>query len=219
MTRLAETFGGSSGGSTAQPARESVPAPHPVYTPAPVVDRAPEPVYQAPVEPAWTPEPVPAPAPAWTPAAPEPVAVGGPPAPVELPDSAEPSAPGYSPASGPEHYERHVKASLAFDGARGAGVFDVATGELLAGAANDASLDLAVAARTSADLVRAKLSTMKSLGLNESMEDIVATFSSSFHILGTLTPDNSVFAFLAVNNKSQLSLVRLRFTKLRDHTA
>jgi hypothetical protein len=162
----------------------------------------------------------PAPEPVYVAPAPEPVLVAPAPELALVAPAPVQAAPVGKPVSGTkEHYERVVTDCLNLTGARGAAVFDVATGQLLAGASNDASLDLAVAANVSAELVRAKLTTMKSLGLHESMEDIVATFTDSFHILGSMSADNSVFAFLAVNNKSQLSLIRLRFTKLRDNTA
>lgn len=199
MSRLAEALGERSGGSSAPTSRATAPASTPTFQP---VAPAPQPV--AVVEPVAVVAPAPAPVPVFEPA---PVAVV---APAPAPTSA---------LSASERYTRLVQESLALSGVSGAAVFDVATGSLLAGSHKDPSFDLARAAAGSAEMVRAKLQTMKSLGLDEGMEDLVASFGAGLHLLGSMASDNSVFGFLDITDKSQAAIVRMRFTKLRDHTA
>ncbi|HEY3978217.1 MAG TPA: hypothetical protein VGM79_13150 [Streptosporangiaceae bacterium] len=73
-------------------------------------------------------------------------------------------------------------------------------------------LDLEVAAAGNTEVVRAKLRTMESLRLNDTIEDILITLTKQYHVFRLLknsTQDHGLFLYLALDrNKSNLALAR-----------
>ena len=98
---------------------------------------------------------------------------------------------------------------LTVDGAMSAAVVDSSSGMLLGGAGSGIDLDVAAAGNT--EVVRAKLKTIKSLGLSDSIDDILITLSNQYHIIRQLASNPSVFIYLVLDKaKSNLALAHIK---------
>lgn len=98
---------------------------------------------------------------------------------------------------------------VAVDGAMAAAVVDSGSGMLLGGAGSGIDLELAAAGNT--EVVRAKLKTAKSLGLADSIDDILITLSSQFHIIRPLASHPEVFIYFVLDRaKANLALARIK---------
>lgn len=101
---------------------------------------------------------------------------------------------------------------LKTDGAMAAALVDSSSGLLLGKAGSGVDLDVAAAGNT--EVVRAKLKTIKSLGLDERIDDILITLSSQYHIIRPLTSTPEVFIYLVLDvSKSNLALARINVKK------
>jgi hypothetical protein len=100
------------------------------------------------------------------------------------------------------------------DGAMCAALVDSASGMLLGKAGS--GLDLEIAAAGNTEVVRAKLKTIKSLGLDDTIDDILITLSTQYHIIRPLGENPEVFLYLVLDRaKANLALARLK-TKAAD---
>ena len=96
---------------------------------------------------------------------------------------------------------------LEVDGAMCAAVVDANSGMLLGKAGSGVDLDLAAAGNT--EVVRAKMKTMKSLGLNDAIEDILITLGKQYHIIRPVAAKAGLFIYLVLDKaKSNLALAR-----------
>ncbi|CAO1648888.1 hypothetical protein I6E68_00890 [Salinibacterium sp. NSLL150] len=101
-----------------------------------------------------------------------------------------------------------LAALLETDGAMAAAVVDSGSGMLLGSAGSGIDLDAAAAGNT--EVVRAKLKTMKALGLKDSIDDILITLSSQYHIIRPLASNPEVFIYFVLDKaKSNLALARI----------
>jgi predicted regulator of Ras-like GTPase activity (Roadblock/LC7/MglB family) len=95
------------------------------------------------------------------------------------------------------------------DGAMCAAVVDSSTGMLLGEAGS--GLDLEVAAAGNTEVVRAKLKTIKALGLDDTIDDILITLSNQYHVIRPLAKNPEVFLYLVLDrSKSNLALARIK---------
>lgn len=102
-----------------------------------------------------------------------------------------------------------LQALLAVDGAKAAAVVDSSTGMLLGEAGS--GIDLEVAAAGNTEVVRAKLRTVKSLGLDDNIDDILITLTTQYHVIRPLTTTPEVFIYLVLDRaKSNLALARIK---------
>ena len=98
---------------------------------------------------------------------------------------------------------------ISVDGAMCAAVVDSSSGMVLGTAGSGLDLDLAAAGNT--EVVRAKLNTIKSLGLSDTIDDILITLSSQYHIIRPLGSTPEVFIYLVLNRaKANLALARIK---------
>ncbi|MBA8886331.1 hypothetical protein FHW12_000522 [Dokdonella fugitiva] len=96
---------------------------------------------------------------------------------------------------------------LEVDGALCAAVVDANSGMLLGKIGTGLDLDLAAAGNT--EVVRAKMKTMKSLGLNDAIEDILITLGKQYHIIRPVAAKVGLFIYLVLDkSKSNLALAR-----------
>ncbi|MGN6518736.1 MAG: hypothetical protein ACTHK2_04845 [Dokdonella sp.] len=96
---------------------------------------------------------------------------------------------------------------LEVDGALCAAVVDANSGMLLGKIGTGLDLDLAAAGNT--EVVRAKMKTMKSLGLNDAIEDILITLGKQYHIIRPVATKAGLFIYLVLDKaKSNLALAR-----------
>lgn len=91
------------------------------------------------------------------------------------------------------------------DGAMCAALVDYNSGMILGQDGSGVDLELAAAGNT--ELVRAKLKTMRSLGLEDTIEDILITLSKQYHILRPSTHHEGLFLYLVLD-KANLALAR-----------
>ncbi|MGN6502628.1 MAG: hypothetical protein ACTHKX_06965 [Pseudolysinimonas sp.] len=102
-----------------------------------------------------------------------------------------------------------LDALVKVDGALCAALVDSSSGMVLGTAGSGLDLDAAAAGNT--EVVRAKLKTIKSLGLDEQIEDILITLTSQYHIIRPLAATPEVFIYLVLETaKSNLALARLK---------
>jgi hypothetical protein len=96
---------------------------------------------------------------------------------------------------------------MEVDGALCGAVVDANSGMLLGKAGSGMDLDLAAAGNT--EVVRAKLKTMKSLGLNDAIEDILITLGKQYHIIRLVHAKPGLFVYLVLDKaRSNLALAR-----------
>ncbi len=96
---------------------------------------------------------------------------------------------------------------LSQDGALCAAIVDYNTGMLLGSAGSGVDLELAAAGNT--EVVRAKVKTMKSLGLQDSIDDILITLGKQYHILRPSVNNEGVFVYYVLDkSRANLALAR-----------
>ena len=96
---------------------------------------------------------------------------------------------------------------MTMDGAMCAAVVDYNSGMMLGSVGSGVDLELAAAGNT--EVVRAKMKTMKALGLNENIDDILITLGKQYHIIRPSEQLAGVFVYYVLDNKrANLALAR-----------
>jgi predicted regulator of Ras-like GTPase activity (Roadblock/LC7/MglB family) len=96
---------------------------------------------------------------------------------------------------------------LTVDGAMCAAVVDSASGMMLG--SSGSGVDLEVAAAGNTEVVRSKLKTMRQLGLNDVIDDILITLGKQYHIIRPVSRKEGVFVYFVLDkSKSNLALAR-----------
>jgi hypothetical protein len=102
---------------------------------------------------------------------------------------------------------------LQLDGALASAVVDANSGMLLGEAGAGVDMELAAAGNT--EVVRAKLKTMKSLSLNDVIEDILITLGKQYHIIRPLAAAEGIFIYYVLDkSKSNLALARRKLQEV-----
>lgn len=100
-----------------------------------------------------------------------------------------------------------LKNLMENDGALAAAVVDSNSGLMLGGVGTTVDLELAAAGNT--EVVRAKIKTMKSLGLNETIDDILITLDTQYHVINLSTESPGLFVYYVLGkSKANLALAR-----------
>ena len=104
---------------------------------------------------------------------------------------------------------------MTLDGALCAAVVDYNSGMLLGSIGSGVDLELAAAGNT--EVVRAKLKTMKSLGLNDTIEDILITLGKQYHILRPAEKINGIFIYYVLDSgRANLALARRKISDVES---
>ncbi|MBL8297113.1 MAG: hypothetical protein JNN30_02090 [Rhodanobacteraceae bacterium] len=102
-----------------------------------------------------------------------------------------------------------LSALMQTDGALCAALVDANSGMTLGKTGAGLDLDLAAAGNT--EVLHAKLKTMRGLGLNDVIEDILITLGSQYHIIRPIATAAGLFVYLVLD-KSQSNLALARHT-------
>jgi predicted regulator of Ras-like GTPase activity (Roadblock/LC7/MglB family) len=106
-----------------------------------------------------------------------------------------------------------MQALLTIDGAMCAALVDSESGMILGQIGS--GLDLEIAAAGNTEVVRAKLKTMRALGLNDVIEDILITLGKHYHILRPMATKEGLFLYLVLDkSKSNLALARRKVQEI-----
>ena len=108
-------------------------------------------------------------------------------------------------------YQEKLDEIMEIDGAVGVALVDAASGMALATSGSPKGLDLEVAAAGNTNVLKAKTSTMESLGLSESIEDILITLDSQIHMIRPATSESGkgLFIYVALDKKkANLAMAR-----------
>jgi hypothetical protein len=96
---------------------------------------------------------------------------------------------------------------LGMDGALCAAVVDSSSGMMLGSAGSGVDLEVAAAGNT--EVVRSKMKTMRALGLNDVIEDILITLGKQYHIIRPSARKEGVFIYFVLDKqKSNLAMAR-----------
>jgi hypothetical protein len=108
--------------------------------------------------------------------------------------------------------ETALKEAMAIDGALGASLVDWESGMSLGAVGGGKYLDLDVAAAGNTEVIRAKMRTMESLRLDDTIEDILITLAKQYHLIRLLKSSRSeqgLFLYLVLDRqKANLALAR-----------
>ena len=95
-------------------------------------------------------------------------------------------------------------------------VVDSDTGLMLASAGGE-SFDLEAAGAANTEVVKAKLTAIHTLGLNEAIEDILITLDTQFHLIRPLEHSPTVFIYVALDKRNaNLGMARLQVKKIEQ---
>ena len=103
--------------------------------------------------------------------------------------------------------ETSLEELLSIDGAVGGCIVDYTSGMSLGSAGTGVDLELAAAGNT--EVVKAKMATMKSLGIEGGIEDILITLKDQLHIIRPTVQHEGLFIYLVLDKaKANLALAR-----------
>jgi hypothetical protein len=108
--------------------------------------------------------------------------------------------------------ETALKEAMAIEGATGAALVDWDSGMALGTLGGGKYLDLDLAAAGNTEVVRAKMRTLETLHLNDSVEDILITLTTQYHLIRLLRDAGgaqNLFLYLVLDrSKANLALAR-----------
>lgn len=104
---------------------------------------------------------------------------------------------------------------MGVDGALGTCIVDYKSGMVLGKSGGGVDLELAGAGNS--EVVKAKMKTMKDLGIKGDIEDILITLDTQFHIIRPATKHDNLFVYLVLDkDKSNLALARRKVQSIEE---
>ena len=116
--------------------------------------------------------------------------------------------------------ETALKEAMTIDGALGVALVDWESGFSLGNLGGGKYLDLDLAAAGNTEVIRAKMRTMDSLQLNDSIEDILITLNKQYHLIRLLKnsrDEQGLFLYLVLDRqKANLALARHNLRRIES---
>lgn len=113
-----------------------------------------------------------------------------------------------------------LKTAMGIEGAIGVALVDWQSGMTLGTQGGGNVLDLNLAAAGITDVVRAKMRTMESLGLDDTIEDVLITLDKQYHLLRLLRDQRigmGLFLYLVLDrSKANLALARYHLARIES---
>ena len=104
------------------------------------------------------------------------------------------------------------------EGAMCAALVDYQSGMLLESVGSGVDLEVAAAGNT--EVVRAKMKTMKSLGISDAIEDILISLGKQYHIIRPVEKHDGLFIYYVLDRaRSNLAMARRRVLEVEGQTA
>ena len=105
---------------------------------------------------------------------------------------------------------------LSLNGSIAAAVVDWKTGMVLCSDTKQ-KFDIELASAGNAEVVKAKMATMKSLGLDGTIEDILITLSNQLHIIRTISSNPNLFLYLAISSDgASLAMAKMKMQSVEQ---
>src|SRR6202000_2585974 len=121
---------------------------------------------------------------------------------------------------GQMNIETALKEAMTIDGALGVALVDWESGFSLGNLGGGKYLDLDLAAAGNTEVIRAKMRTMESLQLNDTIEDILITLAKQYHLIRLLKSSRSeqgLFLYLVLDRqKANLALARHNLKRIES---
>lgn len=106
---------------------------------------------------------------------------------------------------------------MKVDGAIGGVIADWESGMSLGHIGGQGRLDLELAAAGNCQVVKAKMTTMRTLGISGTIQDILITLDDQIHIIRPSKAMPSLFLYLAVDKaKGNLAMARMKVQSLEN---
>jgi hypothetical protein len=119
--------------------------------------------------------------------------------------------------------ETALKEAMNIEGASGVALVDWDSGMPLGTLGGGKYLDLDLAAAGNTEVVRAKMRTLESLHLNDSVEDILITLSKQYHLIRLLSRNDgshNLFLYLVLDrSRANLALARHHLKRIEGELA
>jgi hypothetical protein len=116
--------------------------------------------------------------------------------------------------------ETALKEAMTIDGAVGASLVDWDSGMSLGALGGGKYLDLDVAAAGNTEVIRAKMRTMESLRLDDTIDDILITLQKQYHLIRLLKSnrgEQGLFLYLVLDRqKANLALARHQLRQIES---
>jgi len=114
-----------------------------------------------------------------------------------------------------KRFEEIVEKVAGLDGVLACALVDDRTGASLGAWSRVTEFDVELAARGSADIVRAKMGLVEQLGITEPIEDICISLEAQYHVAIPLLALGPCFLFVAIDRaRGNLGMARLKLSAL-----
>lgn len=109
---------------------------------------------------------------------------------------------------------------MKVEGTIGVCLVDYESGTVLGSQGGGKTIDLDIAAAGNMAVVRSKMRTMKNLKLDDTIEDILITLGSQYHLIRPLSKEASLFLYCALDrDKSNLAMARFKLSSVEKALA
>lgn len=115
-----------------------------------------------------------------------------------------------------------LKEAMEIDGAIGVSLVDYGSGMSLGSLGGGKYLDLEIASAGNTEVVRAKMRTLESLGMQETIDDILITLGRQYHLIRLVRGQaaSGLFIYLALDKtKANLALARHHLKRIEGELA